>query len=96
MKINVGPNKEEDFSYPVVYNLICRRLKISRDRIAFSFYSFDCNEKMHVHIQRENMICKFWLEAVVLARNQGFAPKELNAIREIIRNNRKQNSGGMV
>jgi hypothetical protein len=34
------------------------------------------------------MICKFWPEPVVLARNQGFAPKELNTIREIIRNNR--------
>jgi hypothetical protein len=38
-------------------------------------------------IQRERMICKFWIQPVVLARNQGFAPKELNTIREIILKN---------
>jgi hypothetical protein len=45
---------------------------------------------MHVHVQRENMICKFWLEPAALTSNHGFAPKELNAIREIIRNNRNK------
>ncbi|MBF0558508.1 MAG: DUF4160 domain-containing protein [Nitrospirae bacterium] len=54
----------------------------------FFFYSFDCNEQMHVHVQRDKMICKFWLEPVVLTRNQGFLAKELNIIRETIRNNR--------
>ena len=33
------------------------------------FYSFDCAEPKHVHVQRERMICKFWLESVVLAGN---------------------------
>ena len=28
----------------------------------FYFYSFDCNEPIHVHVQRERMICKFWLD----------------------------------
>ena len=53
----------------------------------FFFYSFDCNEQMHVHVQREKMVCKFWIEPVTLARNYGFAPKELNSIRQIIVNN---------
>jgi hypothetical protein len=53
----------------------------------FFFYSFDCNEQMHVHVQRENMLCKFWLSPIVLAKNKGFAPKELNIIRAIIMNN---------
>jgi len=52
------------------------------------FYSFDCNERMHVHVQRERMICKFWIQPVALARNQGFTAKELNIIREIITRNR--------
>jgi hypothetical protein len=34
------------------------------------------------------MICKFWIRPVALARNQGFAAKELNAIREMITRNR--------
>jgi hypothetical protein len=50
----------------------------------FFFYSFDCNEPMHVHVQRERMICKFWIRPVALARNQGFAAKELSTIRTII------------
>jgi hypothetical protein len=50
----------------------------------FFFYSFDCNEPMHVHVQRERMICKFWIRPVALARNHGFAAKELSAIRTII------------
>ena len=38
----------------------------------FFFYSFDCNEAMHIHVQREKMVCKFWLQPVELARNAGF------------------------
>ncbi len=54
----------------------------------FFFYSFDCNEPMHVHVQRERMICKFWINPIALARNQGFTAKELSAIRDIITKNR--------
>ncbi len=56
----------------------------------FFFYSFDCNEPMHVHVQRERMVCKFWLNPVVLSKNHGFTSKELNAIREIIYNNKNK------
>jgi hypothetical protein len=35
------------------------------------FYSFDCNEPMHVHAQRDRATCKFWLDPVTLASNQG-------------------------
>jgi hypothetical protein len=48
------------------------------------FYSFDCNEPKHVHVQREKLICKFWLEPIFLVKNSGFSPKELNSIRRII------------
>lgn len=41
-----------------------------------------------MHVQRENMLCKFWLHPVALARNKGFASKELNTIRAKIINNR--------
>ena len=39
---------------------------------------------MHVHIRRERKTCKFWLDRVVLCRNDGFSAKELNRIREMI------------
>ena len=48
------------------------------------FYSFDCGEPRHVHVQRDKMICKFWLEPVCLGKNAGFSPNELNAIRKLI------------
>jgi hypothetical protein len=56
----------------------------------FFFYSFDCNEPMHIHVQRERTVCKFWLEPIALSKNYGFTSKELNNIREIIYNNRNQ------
>jgi hypothetical protein len=50
----------------------------------FFFYSFDCNEPKHVHVRREQMLCKFWLEPVALSKNDGFSAVELNRIRAII------------
>ena len=50
----------------------------------FFFYSFDCREPMHVHVQRERMICKFWLQPISLAKNHGFAASELNRIRAAV------------
>lgn len=50
----------------------------------FFFYSFDCSEPKHVHIQREKMICKFWLDPISLSQNYGYAPRELNQIRQLI------------
>lgn len=38
------------------------------------FYSFDCQEPPHVHVQRERMVCKFWLTPVALSVNHGFSP----------------------
>lgn len=51
------------------------------------FYSFDRNEPKHVHVQREKNVCKFWLEPLALCRNNGFAPHELNQVRQLIQTN---------
>jgi hypothetical protein len=53
----------------------------------FFFYSLDSNEPMHVHVQREKMICKFWLDPVALSKNRHFSPRELHLIRNIIYDN---------
>jgi hypothetical protein len=50
----------------------------------FFFYSFDCSEPMHVHVERERMVCKFWLKPIALAKNRGFRPRELTSIQQII------------
>jgi len=51
------------------------------------FYSFDCGEPKHVHVQREKLLCKCWLEPIHLAKNGGFTAKELLAIRRLIDSN---------
>ena len=56
----------------------------------FFFYSFDCNEPMHIHVQRDRMTCKFWLAPIALGHNRGFSPRELNRIRGIIEDNLEQ------
>jgi hypothetical protein len=53
----------------------------------FFFFSFDCSEPKHVHVQREKLVCKFWLEPLALSGNYGFSPRELREIRQIIHKN---------
>lgn len=50
----------------------------------FFFYSFDCNEPVHVHVRRDRQHAKFWLVPVELTWNSGFSPRELNDIRRLI------------
>lgn len=60
------------------------------------FYSFDCNEPQHVHVQRENRLCKFWLEPLVAATNDGFSARELNQIRNLIQENLIRINGSLA
>jgi uncharacterized protein DUF4160 len=55
----------------------------------FFFVSVDGNEPPHVHVRRENMVAKFWLEPVVLERAGGFSRVELNAIMNIVEEQRQ-------
>jgi hypothetical protein len=41
-----------------------------------------------VHIRRDRSVCKFWLEPVSLAGNDGFSAEELNRIRNLIKTNK--------
>lgn len=53
----------------------------------FYFYSFDCSEPIHVHVKRERMVCKFWLDPIALSHNDGFPASELNRIRRVLESN---------
>ncbi len=55
----------------------------------FFFYSFDCNEPLHIHAQRDRATCKFWLDPVELAANHGFSPRQLSRIRSTILQHRQ-------
>lgn len=50
----------------------------------FFFVSIDLLEPPHIHIQRESMVAKFWLDPVVLEKAGGFKSKELNKIGKIV------------
>ena len=47
----------------------------------FHFYSREDDEPPHIHVARDELEAKFWLEPVALAANFGFRPAELAQIR---------------
>ena len=50
----------------------------------FYFYSYDCGEPRHMHVDRESMSAKIWLDPVVsLAENHGYSRRELREIERI-------------
>lgn len=50
------------------------------------FYSHDLlNEPPHVHVDRDDLSAKFWLEPLALARNLGFSPAELCKVERLLR-----------
>ncbi len=54
----------------------------------FHFYSREDNKPVHIHIARDDLECKFWLEPVALARNFGFPGLELNKLAELVETNK--------
>lgn len=48
------------------------------------FYSFDCTEPPHVHVQRDKQVSKFWLEPLMLQYNHGFTGRELRRIHHLL------------
>ena len=62
-------------------------LRVSAYR--FFFVSLDRDEPPHIHVRRENMVAKFWLDPVTLERAGGFNRVELNAIAKLVLENRE-------
>ncbi len=51
----------------------------------FYFYSHDCEEPAHMHVDRENRSAKFWIFPVVaLENNHGYSRKELREIEKML------------
>lgn len=48
------------------------------------FYSHEPNEPPHVHVDRDALSAKFWLNPVSLARNLGFSAREAREIERLI------------
>jgi len=56
----------------------------------FYFYSHEPNEPPHIHVDRDKLSAKFWLQSVQLARNIGFSPHELNKLAALVQENQKE------
>ena len=54
------------------------------------FYSHEPNEPSHVHVDRDEQTCKFWLEPIALASNLGYSAKDLRIIEKIIIDNQQR------
>jgi hypothetical protein len=54
------------------------------------FYSHEPNEPPHVHVDRDNLSAKFWLNPVGLARNLGFSARELRQLERLALSNQAQ------
>jgi len=55
----------------------------------FFFYSSDRDEPPHIHVERERMKAKFWLDPVRLDRSGGFSPPEINRIQRHVEANQE-------
>jgi len=49
------------------------------------FYSSDGEEPVHVHVERDRSMAKFWLDPVVLARSSGFSRSELRIVESVVK-----------
>ena len=52
----------------------------------FYFYSHEPNEPPHIHIDRDDLSAKFWLNPVQLPANFGFRVHELREIQSSVLN----------
>jgi hypothetical protein len=50
----------------------------------FYFYSHEPNEPPHVHVDRDALSAKFWINPVGLARNLGFNSRELRRLQFLV------------
>lgn len=57
----------------------------------FYFYSHDLiDEPPHVHVDRNDLSAKFWLNPIALASNLGFNARELRKIEKVVREHQTQ------
>ncbi|HEX9591769.1 MAG TPA: DUF4160 domain-containing protein [bacterium] len=50
----------------------------------FFFYAGDREEPIHVHIERDDKVAKFWLEPIRLQTSGGFSRAEIGRIQRMV------------
>jgi hypothetical protein len=54
----------------------------------FFFYSGDKDEPLHIHVERDDKVAKFWLDPVRFHISGGFSRKEIAEILKLIEANK--------
>jgi hypothetical protein len=55
----------------------------------FFFYAGDRDEPLHIHVERDNSLAKFWLDPVSLQTNGRFSRTETSRIQNLVEDNRE-------
>jgi hypothetical protein len=50
----------------------------------FFFYSGDGHEPRHIHVERDDLVAKFWLDPVRLADDGGMRRRDLQEIERLV------------
>lgn len=50
----------------------------------FFFYAGDRDEPIHIHVERDDKVAKYWLDPIRLQNSGGFSRLELKQVRSII------------
>ena len=50
----------------------------------FFFYAGDRDEPVHIHIERDDKVAKFWLEPIRLYTSGGFSRAEIGRIQGLV------------
>ncbi|MBW1699123.1 MAG: DUF4160 domain-containing protein [Deltaproteobacteria bacterium] len=56
----------------------------------FFFYASDRDEPLHIHVERDDKVAKFWIDPVRLRRSGGFSRSEIGRIHKIVEENSKK------
>ncbi len=55
----------------------------------FFFYSNENGEPVHIHIQCDRKLAKFWLQPITLASSTRFSAKELRKLEKLVNQNKE-------
>ena len=54
----------------------------------FFFYAGDRDEPVHIHVERDDNVAKFWLDPVRLQSTGGFSRVEVGQVERLVAENR--------
>jgi hypothetical protein len=61
----------------------------------FFFWAYDCAERKHIHVERDEVIAKFWVDPdFSLEDGGGFSRKDLRDIQRVIERRKEEVENG--